>query len=492
MTRIDMESFHKKSLQQWLAPSKIQFAIMNQPMYVTRNNKKLTTRIIAVLCSPNDCDGLTKQLESISETLPWTYYNTKMFNKFSNETKYKRFKKQNKLNRTSRSYLIPGFKDNDTIYMSYRTQDTIDASASGNTPSVTTPPQAVNEDDAMADEEDVKPAAVSDTTEDQGNISPIGLPVPDDYVGDFMEDYYEYEHHVYVHVGPVVDNQREVWVLNHNSMYAEDLNKIIIGDLSLHMTADACKLCLDESLVATQLVLAETLIPRSLKDYMTMKYDPEDSDSEDEMGQVSNNGPSNREPAQKRPRHDDQQIVTQNGDDAKANSTETADDYKSKIDLLEQQLKLTSEKVDTLTNASHDAAIEARFKSIQDAMATQSSDIGKQLTAHATEMTTTMLSNIELSEIKTNNRIKLVYDAIATNNIEIDTKFKLVSEEIQENNIENRAENKKINSKLDKLLLLVDKKSTRKMKSLEIAKQFNQTLMHHTGESEMEDDDDDF
>jgi hypothetical protein len=50
------------------------------------------------------------------------------------------------------------------------------------------------------------------------------LPTPDDYISNFIEEYYmkEFEQRVYLHFGPVVENQREVWVLNDNSIYAKE------------------------------------------------------------------------------------------------------------------------------------------------------------------------------------------------------------------------------------------------------------------------------
>jgi hypothetical protein len=82
---------------------------------------------------------------------------------------------------------------------------------------------------------------------DSNNTYSNKLPAPDDYISNFIEEYYviEFEQHVYLYIGPVVENQQEVWVLNDNSIHAKELNNVIvIRDRSLHITNGACKICL--------------------------------------------------------------------------------------------------------------------------------------------------------------------------------------------------------------------------------------------------------
>ena len=67
-----------------------------------------------------------------------------------------------------------------------------------------------------------------------------------------------------------------------------------------------------------------------------------------------------------------------------------------------------------------------------------------------------------------------------------------MSEEMSETNIEIRKENKQNQEKLDKILFLMESKSSKKLKSMQLKKQFNQTLKDHTGESAMEAEDDDY
>ncbi len=76
----------------------------------------------------------------------------------------------------------------------------------------------------------------------------------------------EFEQCVYLHIGPVVENQQEVWVLNDNSVYAKELNNgIVIRDLNLHITNGACKICLEKAIITNQLSVAEALTPRSIR-----------------------------------------------------------------------------------------------------------------------------------------------------------------------------------------------------------------------------------
>ena len=78
----------------------------------------------------------------------------------------------------------------------------------------------------------------------------------------------EFEQRLYLHIGPVVENQREVWVLNDNSIYAKELNNVIdIRDLSLHITDGACKICLEKAIITNQLSVAEALTPRSIRNH---------------------------------------------------------------------------------------------------------------------------------------------------------------------------------------------------------------------------------
>jgi hypothetical protein len=292
------------------------------------------------------------------------------------------------------------------------------------------------------------------------------LPTPDDYVGNFMETYYktEYEQQVYLHVGPVVGTKREVWVLNHNSMYAEDLSKIIVGDLSHHMTKDASHLCLDEDTVTKQLVVAVTWVARSVKNYMMQKYDSEDSDSEEEQGNNNNNDASYGEPTPKRPRNEPntgidtkyQGKVGTTGvtDNSTASlSTGISNHYTEKIAYLEQQVKSQSEQLTALTNAPPTAAnnnIDTRFQTLQETIETHTTTVQEQLKAHATELAS-ILEKIELTEIKTKSRFDTVYDTMATKNTELDTKIQGVSDNVAETNIENRRENQQNQTKLDKI-----------------------------------------
>lgn len=113
------------------------------------------------------------------------------------------------------------------------------------------------------------------------------LPTLDDYINNFIEEFYvkEFEQRVYLHIGPVVEIQREVWVLNNNSICAADLNNVIvIRDLTLHMTNGACKICLEKVILTNQLSVAEALTPRSIRNHMMLKYVLEDSKSEDNIG----------------------------------------------------------------------------------------------------------------------------------------------------------------------------------------------------------------
>ena len=328
----------------------------------------------------------------------------------------------------------------------------------------------------MDDTDNSKQAAVVTDEENQGPTSTIGLPVPKDYVGNFMEGYYvtEFAHQVCLHVGPVVNNQREVWVLNHNRMYAEDLNKIIIGDLSLHMTQDASTLSLNQELIAQQLVLADTLIPRSVKDYMTMKHDPQESDtesdSEDEMEQGNKNGMANREPATKRKRDDNSYITASNSATNVATVSTLASDetYIKKIELLEQQLKSHSETIEKLSNASTttiNTNFEERFSALETIITNQSTTVNTQIQANATELAV-LLEKVDINEIKTKTRIDTVYDTIATSSTELNTNIQIVREEMEEANIEIRADNKIHTEKLDKILSYIADKEKKTLKSI--------------------------
>ena len=240
---------------------------------------------------------------------------------------------------------------------------------------------------------------------------------------------------------------------------------------------------------------------------MMMKYDLEDSGSDEEIGYDHSNDATNRGPEQKQARNDiNQGKTTKNQNNAKAgikgvsdNSTEslstgTSTQYTDKIAVLEQQVKSQSEQLAALTNAtptSDTTDIDARFKTLQESITNNSTTIQNQLTAHATELTT-ILEKIELNDLKTTSRIDTVYDTISTNTTELDKKIQMVSEEVSESNIEKRADNERIESKLDKVLTHIASKSAKKLKSMQIAKQLNQTLMSHTGESAMDEEDDVF
>ena len=88
-----------------------------------------------------------------------------------------------------------------------------------------------------------------------------------------MEIYYKSKHEqpIYFQVGPVIENQREVLVFKKNRLYAEQMNQIVVADLSLHMTTEACTICLDNDTVKQQIQIYRTWTICHIQKYMALK-----------------------------------------------------------------------------------------------------------------------------------------------------------------------------------------------------------------------------
>ena len=527
---LSMDKFHVSTLKQWLLLPVPPFELFSDTIYTTHEKKKYSCRVLYVLCKSEDRDELNEKIEALSNVIPWTYYETKYFHKFNSEIKSDKISIQKELHDSTQSYLIPGFIDNDTVLMNYikhtaptNTHDNLssstdvlakDAAINDNNDSIeddNTEDNMESEDNESQNNIDANEPALAEKSDDNNNHSKksknkgnhdnssdsANAIIPNDYVGSFMEKYYknEYEEHLYYQVGPVVENKREVLVFQDNHLYAEKMNQIIIADLSLHMTPEACQVCLDNDTIQQQLKVYKNWKSHNIENYMAIKNIYRTSDNTDKNTQI--------EQTNKRSRNDVPLIITTNNaipnnneKQIKAAAAEVfTDDF---IDLVKQttdkhliniQQTHDNNKIDKAEFTTVINEWKTKFESLEKTLATQNETIVTQNTTMESLITT-----LNVNEIKTSNRFGTVYDTITTKCSEFENtvlKVKVETQEIYERaqeaydtkHDELRKDNRTLNEKIDKLLGHFNKKPEKKLKSQQAIENFRDQLTHHTSDS---------
>ena len=524
-----MDSFHVKTLHQWLTTTLPPFELFTDIIYTTHNRKKFSSKVLYVFCKHDDRNEVNSQIESLSNVIPWTYYESKYFHAFGSELKSTKIKDQSELHKSVISYLLPGFIDNDTILMNYTkhtiantteasstntvvsaTDRTLDEDQShsedaSNTDEMEADEQEENDDDNFKEDEDLQDInsktkdnipeinyELSNDKNTDNNDDNTDILIPDDYVGSFMEKYYKNEHEqpFYFQVGPVVENQREVLVFKKNRLYAEKMNQIIIGDLSLHMTPEACSICLDKNTIQQQLQIYRTWKPCHIQNYMATKN----------IYKINATFNQNHfiEQPKKRHRNDVPTMITTNVSsdsdiEQKKINAAAAEVFSDEIiDLVKQTTDKHLSKIKQTNDIQTIDKVE--FEAVVTEWKTKFESLEKTIITHNESMDT-ILSTLALTEIKTNNRFGTVYDTIETKCNEIERTVLKVKEETNEmyeraqeandtKHDELLKDNRILNDKIDKLLgHFKDKPEKKMMKSQQAIETFREKLTHHTSES---------
>ncbi len=510
INNLSTDSFHVKTLHQWLASSLPQFELFSDTIYTTHNRKKVSCRVLYVLCQQEDSHEINSRIESISDWIPWTYYESKYFHAFDSELKSKTIKEQFQLHKNTTSYLIPGFLDNDTILMDY-SKNTEASNNNNNAHEDLDQLKTKSKDDTMETEDnDNNNSHIEQDNLLQGNNTNINnnqqdhtrstehnatidtneIEIASDYVGSFMEYYYKNEHEqpIYFQVGPVIDHKREVLVFKKNKLYAEQMNQIIIADLSLHMTHEARNICLDNHTIHKQIQIYKTWKPRHIKKYMATKNIYHITDS--------SNNHSQQENPNKRQRHEVPEVITTNlptpqpsEKEIKAAAAEVfADDI---IDIVKQ----TTDKhlVDIQHTHNSTKLDKVEFEEVITAWKTKFENLEETIQSHNKTMET-LIQTLTINEIQTTTRFGTVYDTIETKCNEFEGTVLKVTADTSEmyaraqevndtKHDELRKDNRNLNEKMDKLLGIFNKKSDKKMKSKQAIETFKEQLTHHTSES---------
>ena len=525
INNLAMDSFHVKTLNQWLPTKLPPFELFSETIYTTHNKKKFSCRVLYVLCTHTDRNEINSQIEAISNAIPWQYYESKYFHAFDSELKSDKIKLQRDLHKTTTSYLIPGFLDNDTILMDY-TKHTIPSptdetlsnteTTANNNNSDADPEKSETDsnDDEMesdsnendeeitdADTEITEPKTNNnDESHDPTNINEQNatdntndeIIIPNDYVGSFMEIYYKNEHEqpIYFQVGPVIENKREVLVLKKNRLYAEQMNQIIIADLSLHMTPEACTICLERDTIQQQIQTYRTWTPCHIQKYMAFKNIYKLTESTDTHNSFEN--------PTKRQRNEPPAVITTNKSIMQSSEIQTqikaaaaevfADDI---IDIV----KKTTDKhlLDIQQTHNDDKIDKVEFDTAITIWKAKYTYLEETLKTNTTTMET-LINTLNLNELKTKSRFDTVYDTIDTKCTEFEGTVLKVKEETQEmyakaqdiydnKHDELRQDNRALDEKMDKLLGHFNKKSEKKLKSKQAIASFKEQLTHHTSES---------
>jgi hypothetical protein len=549
LNSLKMDKFHVKTLTQWLSSPIPPFELFTDIIYTTHNKKKYSSKVLYVLCRHEDRNEVNTQIESLSNVIPWTYYESKYFHAFDSELKSNKIKDQRDLHDYTISYLIPGFIDNDTTLMNYtKHQSTGTGEALSSNTAISTNKETVkatqdqlnesanndnmeadanwdynetdfdedeelkteedeeiqnNEDDDDDDEElddansnkknndleDINKTSRSKATNTNETETSNQIIIPDEYVGSFMEHYYKNEHGqpFYFQVGPVIENQREVLVFKKNRLYAEKMNQIVIGDLSLHMTPEACGICLNNNIVQQQIQIYRTWKPCHIQNYMATKniYKLTDTDQQHHL----------IEQPKKRHRNEVPTMVsaTMSTDDdtnkkiSAAAAEVFSDDF---IDLVKQ----TTNKHLTETQQTNDTQKidKVEFDTAIEEWKTKFDSLEETIIKHNTTIES-LITTLNINEIKTTTRFGTVYDTIETKCNALKGTVLKVKEDTQEmydkaqekydtKHDELLRNNRALDEKMDRLLGHFNKKSEKKMKSKQAIEAFKEQLTHHTSE----------
>lgn len=222
---LDNDNFHEMALQMMIPTQLTQFKLLTQPIPISENRENVTCDVLKVLCKARDCRELNNMIKNSYQNIPWNYIEIEEFYSLSDERKNATLLEHIKYHSLYENYIIPGFKKNETPMNYVASKWNINNESDSNSKRIM-----------------------------------VGNNFCSQLIGEFMESHYLNAQGVsiYVQVGPVVDSKREVLVMQHNKNQAEELNKIILGDLLRHMTPDASKKGLDIEKATDQQSLAST------------------------------------------------------------------------------------------------------------------------------------------------------------------------------------------------------------------------------------------